>query len=231
MMLTEQLKSILADKGAALVGCADLSEVSSKKWKCGVSVAVPVPVSVVKGIEDGPTREYFQAYHEVESLLDQIVLTGEAFLLEQGYAAFAQTSTRIREDSDWRTEIPHKTVATNAGIGWIGKSCLLVTKEFGSAIRISSILTDAPLVCDKPIRESQCAGCNQCVKACPAQALSGIAWNVEIDRDRMLNKEACVEKQIELTRKRTGIETEFLCGRCFAVCPFTQRYIKEKDSN
>ena len=44
-----------------------------------------------------------------------------------------------------QTALPHKTIATRAGIGWIGKSALLVTAKYGSAIRLSSILTDTPI--------------------------------------------------------------------------------------
>lgn len=228
MIKTSELKSFLYEKGAGLVGYADLSRVISCDMKYGISIVLPLRPEVVKNIMSGPTEEYFDAYHEVEKKLDEIVLAGEEFLKERGYRAYAQTSERVREDNEWRTELPHKTVATNAGIGWIGKNCLLVTEEYGSAIRLSSILTDAPLACEEAVRESKCKGCRKCVEACPAKALTGVAWSVEVDRDSMLNKEACVEKQIELTRKNTEYEKEFLCGKCFAVCPFTQRYKLDK---
>lgn len=224
--LTSKLHSILYENGAALVGCADLSQITDSILRYGVAVAIPIEPHIIKGIVDGPTEEYFKAYHRLEETLNQIVLKGEEFLISHGYRAYAQTSQRIEEDADWCTEFPHKTIATNAGIGWIGKSCLLVTEEYGSAIRLSSILTDAPIVCGKPIRESKCKGCKKCTEACPANALSGVLWSVGIDREDMLDKEACAKKQVELTRKNTGIESEFLCGKCFAVCPFTQRYIE-----
>lgn len=102
----------------------------------------------------------------------------------------------------------------------------MVTEKYGSAIRLSSILTDAPVDCDHPIQESRCKGCKKCVEACPAHALSGTSWNVDVDREAILNREICRDKQVEITRKNTGREAEFLCGKCFAVCPFTQRYVE-----
>lgn len=223
--LTQELKTYLMEQGAALVGCGDLSGIADGPLGRGVAVAVPIPAEVVRGIMEGPTDAYFQAFHEAERKLTGIAMRGEAFLQARGYRAYAQTAERVHEDEQWRTELPHKTVATAAGLGWIGKSCLLVTEQYGSAIRLASILTDAPLVCDIPVREPRCAGCSQCVKNCPAQALSGESWRPGLDRDRMLDNEACAAKQMELTRERTGIAEEFLCGRCFAVCPYTKRYL------
>lgn len=224
--LTRELKAFLMENGAALVGCADLSEVTSGDFNYGIAIVVPISPKIIGEILEGPTEGYFDEYHEVEEKLEKIALAGERFLVKKGYRAFAQTSKRIREDENWKTEMPHKTVATNAGLGWVGKNCLLVTEEFGSAIRLVSILTDAPLECGEPIRKSRCAGCRKCVEQCPAHALSGIEWNVNTKRDEMLDKIACRDKQVELTRKKIGIESEFLCGRCFAVCPFTQRYVR-----
>lgn len=223
--LISQLNAVLNPDDSLLIGVADLSQIVQSDLKYGISIAMPIQKHIVKGILNSPTEAYFDEYHELERKLNALALSGEKFLLEKGFHAYAQTSERVKEDSDWRTEVPYKTIATNAGIGWIGKSCLLITEKYGSAIRLSSILTDAPLICDEPIRESRCGGCQKCVDSCPAHALSGVTWSVDVDRDSILNKEACVEKQIELTRQNTSYTTEFLCGKCFAVCPFTQRYI------
>ena len=224
--LTSNLKEILCNEGANLAGCADLSFQTDLDWKYGVVAAVPIPAEIVEMIVKwGPTKEYFDAYHEAERKLTDIAMAGEKFLISKGYQAYAQISARIREDGQWRTKLPHKTVATNAGLGWIGKSCLLVTEEYGSAVRLVSILTDAPLECGRPIRKSRCGSCRYCVEACPAHALSGILWTPEVDRDEIVDKESCLRMQVELTRKNTGYEKEFLCGKCFAVCPYTQRYL------
>lgn len=223
--LTAELRKVLCDAGAGLAGFADLSHIGAGGFKCGAAVAVPIPADIVRGIMEGPTNAYFKAFHEVQRRLDEIVMRGEDFLTARGFRAYAQTSWRVTEDSEWRTVLPHKTVATNAGLGWIGKSCLLVTKEYGSAVRISSLLTDAPLICGEPVRESKCGGCKRCVEACPAHALSGVSWDFHVDRDAMLDREACRDKQVELTRENTDFAPDFLCGRCFAVCPFTQRYL------
>lgn len=223
--LTTALKALLTAEDPVLVGCCDLSTVPGAEYPYGVAIALPVRPEVVKGIKNGSTEAYFAEYHAMEARLREIALRGERFLQERGYRAFAQTSDRVHEDADWKTELPHKTVAVLSGIGWIGKSCLLVTEEYGSAVRLTSILTDTPLACGTAALEPKCGSCKACAEGCPAHAMTGTLWHPGIDRAEMLNKEACCEKQIQLTWECTGISDEFLCGRCFAACPFTRRYI------
>lgn len=129
------------------------------------------------------------------------------------------------QDDGWSTPLPHKTVATRAGLGWVGKSCLLVTRAYGSAVRLSSLVTDAPLPWDTPVEESQCKGCSLCVQRCPGQALTGATWRPGLPREVLLRKEICQETQLRRMKAATGIDTD-LCGLCFAVCPNTQRYLR-----
>lgn len=223
--LKQTLFSLLAERGTKRMGVADLSGIVKGEMRLGVSVAVPVPKNIVRDLQTAPTKEYYDAYHALNAMLDNIVSCGAAFLREKGYQAYANTTGAVRPDTDWRTPLPHKTVATRAGLGWIGKSCLLVTKEYGSAVRLSSLLTDAPLPADTPINESQCGGCTVCVKNCPGGALRGTLWNTSTKREELFHKEICKETQLRRMKEATGIETD-LCGLCFAVCPFTQRYLR-----
>ena len=151
MKLSEELRSILEEAGAKLIGFGDVSGTLDSPFSAGalagcfpvgVAVAIPLPVNIVRGIADGPTKEYLDTYQKMNGQLDHIVECGAEFLQKQGFRALAQTCEYV---SAHASQVPHKTVATRAGIGWIGKSCLLVTEKYGSAIRLSSILTDAPL--------------------------------------------------------------------------------------
>lgn len=222
--LKRDLFSVLAEAGAKLMGVADLTGIVQGELRTGVSVAVPVPRHIVADLQTAPTKEYYDAYHALNARLDAIVSRGASFLQENGYRAQANTTKTVQQDSSWRTPLPHKTVATRAGLGWIGKSCLLVTPAYGSAIRLSSLLTDAPLPAEKPVDESRCGACTVCVRACPAGALTGVLWNTKTDREALFHREACKAMQIRRMREATGIETD-LCGLCFAVCPYTQRYL------
>lgn len=225
MTLTGELKRILYGQGADLVGIGDMSEVENCHFKTGVSVAVSLPKHVIIDLQEAPTREYYDLYHLLNKKLNEIVMAGEEFLHKAGFDAYAQTTDRIRTDPDKTTQLPHKTAATKAGLGWIGKNCLLVTPQYGSAVRISSLLTNAPLECGEAIRQSRCGACSLCVTKCPAQALKGTLWNTDIQRKEIVDIEKCRKKQREIMVEETGIETD-LCGKCFAVCAYTKKYLK-----
>jgi epoxyqueuosine reductase len=123
------------------------------------------------------------------------------------------------------TPLPHKTAATQAGLGWIGKNALLVTREYGSAVRITTVLTDAELTTGKAIDRSECGQCNACVAVCPCHAPAGKNWHVGLHRDEFYDVFACRKTTLELARK-AGINYS-ICGICIYACPWTQKYLKK----
>jgi hypothetical protein len=86
-------------------------------------------------------------------------------LRERGFVATSGPATvRTADGGGDTTPLPHKTVATRAGLGWIGHCALLVTPAFGPALRISSVLTNAPRYHAVPIVRSRCGTCRRCVE-------------------------------------------------------------------
>lgn len=216
--LTEQFTNELIKQGADLVGIGDLTEFPENdrnKLSAGICLAVKFPKDVVSGIVDLPTREYYDAYNTLNSRLYSLADFAIKILKEWGYHATSRTS------------LPHKTIATRSGIGWVGKSNLLVTEKYGSMIRLASVLTDAPLKTAAPVNESKCGDCMLCVDACPACALTGKLWDTTVARDEILNTSKCSAMAIERSISGFGIPIE-LCGKCFAVCKYTRRYIEEE---
>ncbi len=223
-MLSEELKKFLYDAGAKLAGFADMSGTRDAALPRAVSVALAVPRHILREIADGPTKSYYYMYHELNNGLNRITTSAAEYLRALGCAAEPLTTDAVRRTGPFDTEIPHKTAAVRAGLGWIGKSCLLVTPEYGSAVRISTLLTDAPLDCAAPV-EPRCGSCTVCAEACPAGALSGRPWSPSARRSEIVNPQKCLDKQLELMKSRTGIEAD-LCGKCFAVCPYTKKYLE-----
>lgn len=222
--LHRELNGLLREKGAVLAGTADLSDVIDGPMQTGISVAVLLPAHVVEDLKTAPTEKYYQLYHSLNEKLNGIVTAGAEFLRAKGYQAFANTTKVVKTDDQWRTPLPHKTVAVRAGLGWIGKNCLLVTPEYGSAIRLSSLITDAPLPTAEPILESRCKSCTRCVDQCPGKALTGALWKAGMPREELFDRETCKKTQTERMKAATGREVD-LCGLCFAVCPYTQGYL------
>ena len=114
-------------------------------------------------------------------------------------------------------------MATLAGIGWIGKCATLVTNEVGSALRLTVVLTDAPLNCSNPVDKSMCdPDCMICINVCPGKAPLGGSWEVGVDRDMFFNAHACRLAARAHAKETLGID-ETLCGLCISNCPLTKK--------
>jgi inosine/xanthosine triphosphate pyrophosphatase family protein/ferredoxin len=232
VMVQSNLTRTLMSQGADLVGFGSLAQLPSgvrQGLPVGVSVAVKYPKEVIRGIRDLPTAIYYEYYKLLNDRLDALVEAGAAMLREAGYTAVAQTRAYVEQhETDYQTLLPHKTVATRAGIGWIGKCALLVTKEYGSMVRISSIMTNAPFSLSAPVNESKCGDCTACTSACPAGAVSGKLWHVGLAREEFFDATACRKVARERAMRGFGVEIT-QCGKCIEVCPWTRRYLSEED--
>ena len=72
-----------------------------------------------------------------------------------------------------RGEICWRRAGVRSGLGSYGENGLLVTKDFGSAIRISGVVTTAEIEPDRPLEQDSCDHCGRCLASCPVSALSG----------------------------------------------------------
>ncbi|MFX1593929.1 MAG: 4Fe-4S dicluster domain-containing protein [Promethearchaeota archaeon] len=69
-----------------------------------------------------------------------------------------------------------KVLAKTAGLGWQGRSLLIISPEYGPLHRLIAILTDLPLQTNQAIK-NECGTCRKCIKACPQNALTFVAFN------------------------------------------------------
>jgi len=228
--LTQELKAALLSRSASLAGFADLRELPEDVrdgFPYGIVIGMAWDKDVLRGIADGPTHAYHRNYDNLNERLDALSLFTEGWLEERGYRSLAKTRriVGVYDKTKLTTKLPHKTVATRAGIGWIGKCALLVTPEFGSALRISSILTNAPLETGTPLNESRCGECTVCGEICPAKAVSGSKWSAGLSREKFWDAQACEETARARSREKLG-EDITLCGLCILRCPWTQKYVE-----
>ncbi len=233
--MKKELFHILEEKGAARCGVADLKDIPASslppsegaEMSTGIAFVMNFPPEIAKKLIEAPDMEYVRVYREYNDRLVEAAHAGAEYLKSLGFAAVAQDFDYAKPDQNNITKLPHKTVAARAGLGWIGRNCLLVTPEFGGAVRLCSIVTDAPLPLDEPIMESRCGGCHRCVDKCPAHAIQGNLWTPGIARDRLVDHHRCEQTMYDIMEKNTGERLDF-CGRCFAVCPYTRRYVSGK---
>ena len=227
MNLNERIRTTLKEQGADLVGFADVTDLPADMTGglvAAVSIAVRLDPSIVSEISNGPTKRYYKEYGRVNELLAKLCTRIADLLITCGRQAEAIEATA--ENFDTRTlsmPVQHKTIATRAGLGWIGKSALLITEEYGPAVRLGSVLTDAELETGEPVVASRCGDCHRCVDRCPAGAIVGPNWSLGAPRKSIYDAFSCRETAMNLS-KHQGIDST-ICGICINACPWTQKYI------
>jgi epoxyqueuosine reductase QueG len=229
MSLSINRKNYLLRDGASEVGFADITNFTpQKELDKGVVFYITYPKEIIKNMKNAPTREYVDELVSLNSRLDELGMKCEEYLIENGYNAYAQTKKRLGTDfGEFNSfELPHKTIATRAGLGWIGKSALFTTKNYGSALRLSSVLTDAPLDLGTPILKSKCGKCMECKEACLGGAISGKEWNYKLKRNDFYDDKKCEKYALKVSEENLG-KPDTVCGKCIYACPHTQKYIKK----
>jgi len=102
-----------------------------------------------------------------------------------------------------------KDISALAGIGPIGKNNLLISKEFGSQVRLRALTTTATLELGTPIYKSKyCEECNKCIENCPAKAFPEGKYSKEICLPYCLS-------HIRMLSEHTAI----WCNVCIESCP------------
>ena len=109
-------------------------------------------------------------------------------------------------------------VAERAGIGFVGKNGLLVTKEFGSYVYLGELITNIEFPVDSPV-DYGCGDCTRCVDFCPTNALLG---------NGKMNAQRCLSYQTQTKgfmpkeyRKKIG-HVIYGCDICQQVCPYNK---------
>jgi epoxyqueuosine reductase len=199
------------------------------KYKYGISLARKLDDSVIDDISDGPTISYYNQYHRINNELNQKTEAIAKLLALHNIEAYPMKSTVEDDelDDDYKKTLryffSHKMIATRSGLGWIGKTDLLVTTRFGPRVRLSSILlTSSISESGTPVNESLCGNCNICVEHCPPQAGNGKLWSIDIDRNEFYDPFKCREYCRKISAEKIGKEIS-LCGICISICPIGRK--------
>lgn len=219
-MKEREIENLLISGGACLVGFSDIGESPIKnqpQLRYAVTIVYKLSNAVLKTIEERPTMAYFQHYRAVNAKLDSLALDAVRYIEEQGFNAFPIAASQSTNDdkSAYRGIFAHKTGACLSGVGYIGKNALLYTKEYGSKVRLATVLTDMPLERQRDIIVGGCGDCEVCKKACPAGAISGLNYEVGMQREDFFDAEKCSSNM----KTYKDIGRGAVCGICIKVCP------------
>jgi len=110
--------------------------------------------------------------------------------------------------------------AQKAGIGWVGKNSLTLSKQKGSFFFLSELILDLELDYDQPIPTDHCGTCTNCIDACPTEA---ILPDKKIDGSKCISY-FTIELKDEIPTEMSGKFNDWIfgCDVCQDVCPWNR---------
>ncbi len=219
--MLNELISELNIRGANFVKTVDISLLSEKENR-GYHTAILIGIILSPQFIQDFSKETItvpEEYWDKEELTGELAEWTATFIIEKGFKAFAQSDRNLTkeyfEESTKTSVLPHKKIAILSGIGWIGKNNLLVTEEYGCALCICTVLTNAPLpIENRQIIMPKCGDCTVCKDICPANVIHGTTWEPGMNRDLIIDIYNCER-----------------CLKCLVHCQRTQNYMKNNINN
>jgi ferredoxin len=211
---TDDTKRIARELGADAVGVAPMRpeyafqghEVPPQRWMIMLGIgqdhqammSAPSERSLVE-----VTRQYARGMRVAKGLASWLRARGHDALPYAGPMAGSFTL------------IP---AAIEAGLGELGKHGSLIHRELGANFRLACVLTDVPLLAERPDvfgGDDFCASCRVCADACPPDAIVHDKQLVRGERRWYVDFDKC----LPYFNENLG------CAICLAVCPFSRPVI------
>ncbi|MHC4712537.1 MAG: 4Fe-4S binding protein [Planctomycetota bacterium] len=215
--LKGQIEELARAGGVRVFGVADLEKAAEEveglfdrvgaPFRRAVVMGIPLNPAALEGIVDSPTPLYFHAYRQLNYRLDIAAFRVAQALVEAGHRSLAIAASQIIEKDPPRGHVSHRHLGVAAGLGWIGRSGLLVTPRYGARVRFVTVLTDAPFEAGEGMPFS-CGKCVACVSVCPAKAIKRDVAGFDLG--------ACYAKLTEFTR--IPYVGQHICGVCVKAC-------------
>lgn len=107
-----------------------------------------------------------------------------------------------------------RAAAARAGVGWLGRSTMLLTPGHGPWLLVGSVVTDADLEETSPMRRS-CGTCVACIPACPTGAITPRGLDARLCISTWLQAPGAIPHWIRplIERRIYG------CDDCLTSCP------------
>lgn len=204
MDIVNELREKLLSWGAYDVG---FFNDDFKEYKNGISFYVKLSYDILKEIDNAPTYTYFHHYRTVNAFIDRIGLQAGIFLDKNGYKYYQiPASQTVNGHDSYEGEYSHKKGAVLSGLGYMGKSGLLISKNHGSMIRLGTIFTNLDLRAENNILKNECGECKICISSCPAMAIG----------ENGVDRKSCSDYMKKAFQK---IGRGSVCGICIKNCP------------
>ncbi|MDD1719554.1 MAG: epoxyqueuosine reductase [Methanoregulaceae archaeon] len=232
MNLADRLRDLSQRNGCNYFGIGDLGAAREFIRDQGGDTLAEYPLAVSAGIrlldtlvdllpdrDTNPSAAALyrsHAYEVVNTQLDLAALAIAGSIQEEGFRALPIPASKRTDNARICGPFSHKLAAHLAGLGWIGKNCLLITRDHGPRVRWTTVLTNAPIVPTGKPMKPRCGVCQECETACPVHAIRGIIFDPSEPRETRLDAAIC-ERYYTQMEKGGG---EKVCGMCLYSCPY-----------
>lgn len=218
--MKEQIREIFLRLGADICGIANIDRFSNapqgfhpKDIYADCKSVIVFAMAIPKGLGRVNPRIIYKHFNHITPVeLDRIGYMA-AQEIERSHGAIAVPVPSDDPYEYWdanklegRGLLSLKHASVQAGIGTLGKSTLLLNKQYGTRLNIGAVLLDLDLPSD-PLTDDICIeGCSLCLDSCPAQALDG----------QTANQKLCRQQAYGVNTRGYDVVN---CNTCRVVCP------------
>ena len=192
---TNKLKSFISNLGIDLVGVASLSGMDNMPVGLDINLSdffKKYPCAIVIGAQYGKISKNVSSGTDTAIYLEKIAYDVMEYVEKKHYQSLV-IHTEDEYDPDNRMGLLSlKFLAKQAGLGWQGRSLLIISPVYGPIHRLIAILTNMPLSPDKSL-QSKCGDCVVCIDKCPKKSLTFCQFDDHPNsREEILNVQTCL---------------------------------------
>lgn len=206
---TQMIKAKALKLGAGIVGICELRdwhmvEGTTKKYKYAICIGLPMNRELMLGAPDAKASKEVQ---RVYSRCSRLSVNMSRYIRSLGWPALGLPV-------NGSSEYLHIPIAIDAGLGQLGKHGSLICKEYGSNLRLTTVLTDMPLEVDAVEDigvDDVCLKCRACSNVCPPAAIANSKQWVR----------GAEKWYVDFDRCAPYFSDTYGCAICIEICPWS----------
>jgi epoxyqueuosine reductase len=183
---TEHMTELLMTQGVPLVGVSTRETLAGGPPSTDLEYVLPGAKSAITfavPLDENKIELYLSkqdhAGHQddnthTNAYVSGLAVQGAAFLDHRGHPSYGCCANAVyRKDTpnginDFMPDISHRYLAVRSGIGWFGFSGNVITKDYGAAVILGSVVTTVEMEPTEPLppEDKYCDDCKLCLASC-----------------------------------------------------------------